>query len=82
MQRALLFVTYITDLSVNVDGLKNLFTQRMIHIWKVLPKEVTEVGTITTLKRHLDRYIDSKGLEVYGLDAGKWDLVRQLHQHG
>ena len=36
-----------------------------------LPEVVVEAGTITTFKRHLDRYMDRKGLEGYGPNAGK-----------
>ena len=43
----------------------NLFTQRVVCIWNELPKEVVEVGTIPTFERHLDRYMDRKGLEGY-----------------
>lgn len=50
----------------------NLFTQRMVHMWNELLEEVVEAGTLTTFKRHLDRYLDRKGLEGYGPNAGKW----------
>ena len=50
----------------------NFFTQRVVRVWDELPEEVVEAGTITTFKRHLDRYMDGKGLEGSGPNAGKW----------
>ena len=35
-------------------------------MWDELLEEVVEAGTLTTFKRHLDRYMDRKGLEGYG----------------
>lgn len=34
---------------------------------------VVEAGAITALKKHLDRYMDRKSLEGYGVNASKWD---------
>lgn len=47
----------------------NFFTHKVVDIWNELPEEMVEAGTITTFKIHLDR----RGLEGYGLKAGKWD---------
>ena len=44
-----------------------------MRVWNEMPEEVVEGGTMTTFKRHLDRYMDGKGLEGYGPNAGKWD---------
>lgn len=38
-----------------------------------LPQELEEAGTIITFKRHLDRYMDRKGLEGHGPSSGMWD---------
>lgn len=42
-------------------------------IWDKLPEEVVKVGLITVLKRHLDGYMDKKGLEGFEPNTGKWD---------
>lgn len=38
-----------------------------------LSQEVVEACIITMFKKHLERFIDKKGLEEYGLNASKWD---------
>eukprot|EP00061_Rhincodon_typus_P014424 g41430.t1 len=40
--------------------------QRVMRAWNKLPEEVVDVSTMTTLKRHLDGYMNRKGLEGYG----------------
>jgi len=40
--------------------------------WNEFPEEMVEAGTMTTFKRHLDRYMDRKDLGGYGPNAGKW----------
>ena len=51
----------------------NFFTQKVVRIWNLLPEKVVEAGTIATFKKHLDKYMDGKGLEGYGSKAGNWD---------
>ena len=51
----------------------NFFTQRVVSVWNDLPVEVVEVGSILTFKSKVDRYMDGKGMEGYGLSAGRWD---------
>lgn len=38
-----------------------------------VPEEVVEAPTITTSKRHLDRYMDRINLAGYGPSIGRWD---------
>lgn len=45
----------------------------MEDMWDELSEEVIEEGTITILKRHLDRYMHENGLEGYGPNTCKWD---------
>lgn len=40
-----------------------------------LPEVVIKPDTITILKRHLDKYLDGKGVEGYEPNAGEWDSV-------
>ena len=47
------------------------FTQRVVNAWNALPEEVVEADSITTFKRHLDRYMNSQGIEGYGPHRGK-----------
>ena len=51
----------------------NFFTQRVVAVWNELPAEVVEAGSILTFKSKMDRYMDGKGMEGYGLSAGRWD---------
>ena len=51
----------------------NFFTQRVVAVWNDLPAEVVEAGSILTFKSKVDRYMDGKGMEGYGLSAGRWD---------
>lgn len=44
--------------------------------WNQLPEEVVEAGTITTFKRYLDKYMDRKGLDGLGPNAGILDSFR------
>eukprot|EP00061_Rhincodon_typus_P004079 g21690.t1 len=44
----------------------NFITQRVVRVWNELPEEVVEAITIATFKRHLDGYMNRKGLEGYG----------------
>jgi len=47
------------------------FTQRVVAVWKALPEEVVEAGTLATFKRHLDGYMNREGIEGYGLSKGR-----------
>lgn len=47
----------------NRNSRGNVFTKMVVDMWKKLPKEVVEAGTIATFKRHLDTYVDRKSLE-------------------
>ena len=47
------------------------FTQRVVNAWNALPEEVVEADSITTFKRHLDRYTNRQGREGYGPCRGK-----------
>eukprot|EP00061_Rhincodon_typus_P009750 g33492.t1 len=44
---------------------------RVVRMWIEPPtEEVVDVSTITMFKRHLDNYMNRKGLEEYGPGAG------------
>lgn len=47
-------------------------TQGGAYIWNEAPEEAVKVGTITTVKIHLDCYMDRKGLKDVG----------QMHSNG
>ena len=47
------------------------FTQRMMGAWNALPEEVIEAGTLATIKRHLDGYMNREGIEGYGPRKGR-----------
>ena len=49
------------------------FTQRVISVWNELPVDVVEASSVVSFKVKLDRYMDRKGVEGYGLSAGRWD---------
>eukprot|EP00061_Rhincodon_typus_P012864 g38873.t1 len=49
----------------------NFFMQRMVCAQHELPEEMVEAGPITAFKRHLDGYMNGKGLEGYAPNAGK-----------
>ena len=57
----------------------NFFTQKMVHIWNELPEKVVEAGSIATFIKHFDKYMDGKGLEGYGPNAGNWDQLGGHH---
>eukprot|EP00061_Rhincodon_typus_P017961 g46916.t1 len=42
------------------------FTQRVVGAWNALPEEVVEADTIAAYKKHLDGYMNRKGIERYG----------------
>lgn len=42
-------------------------------MWNKLPEEMAEVDTITIFKGHLDRHLDSKGVEGHEPNACKWN---------
>lgn len=44
------------------DNRDNIFHSEGIHIWKELPEKARDVNTIMTFIRHLNRYMDRKGL--------------------
>ena len=61
----------------------NFFTQRVVRIWNELPEKVVEAGPKASFKKHLDKYIDGKGLEGYGPNVGNLDQLGGHHgQHG
>lgn len=39
----------------------NFFQQRVVGIWKEMPKTAVKAGTITTHEKHLNRYMNKKG---------------------
>eukprot|EP00061_Rhincodon_typus_P009670 g33334.t1 len=44
-----------------------------------LPEEVVDVGTVTMFKKHLDKYMNMKGLEGYRPLAGRsWEVMLRL----
>ena len=49
----------------------NFFTQRVVAVWNELPVEEVEAGLVLSFKVKLDRYLDRKGMEGYGLSAGQ-----------
>lgn len=55
----------------------NIFTQRVVGVWNVLPEEVIEAGTNATFKKQLDKFIDNEqdraNVEGFALNADKWD---------
>ena len=51
----------------------NFFTQRVVRVWNELSEKMVEAGSIATFKKHLDKYMDGKGLEGYGPNVGNWD---------
>jgi len=52
---------------------KNIFTQRVLEIWKLLPERVLATGTSTTFKNGLDEQLNSQRIENDGLSAVKWE---------
>eukprot|EP00061_Rhincodon_typus_P009951 g33847.t1 len=59
------------SLMTEEQGFKISQCSKVVRIWNELPEEVVEAGTITTFNRHLDEYMNRKGLEGYGPNAGK-----------
>ena len=51
----------------------NFFTQRVVAVWNELPVEVVAAGSLVSFKNKLDRHMDEKGMEGYGMSAGRWD---------
>eukprot|EP00061_Rhincodon_typus_P012952 g39024.t1 len=47
------------------DVRDRIFTQRVKSAWNVLPEEVVEADIITAFKKHLDEYMNRKGIEGY-----------------
>ena len=43
------------------------FTQRVVNVWKGLPREVVGAGMIVAFKEQLDKYMNRMGMEGYGL---------------
>jgi len=43
------------------------FTQRVVNVWKGLPREVVGAGMIVVFKEQLDKYMNRMGMEGYGL---------------
>lgn len=39
---------------------------------KELPEEAVEAETIYDFQKHLDRYVDRRGLEWYAANVDKW----------
>jgi len=48
------------------------FTQRVVDAWNSLPVKVVEADAIVTFKGRLDKYMNMKGMEGYGLRKGRW----------
>jgi len=61
----------------NLTG--NLFMQRVVRTCNELPEKMVEAGSKATFKKHLDKYIDGKGLEGDGPDVGNWDELGGQH---
>ena len=51
----------------------NFFTQRVVAVLNELPVEVVAAGSLVSFKNKLDRHMDEKGMEGYGMSAGRWD---------
>ena len=51
----------------------NFFMQRVVRTCNELPEKVVEAGSIATFKKHLDKYMDGKGLEEFGTS---WEGTR------
>jgi len=51
---------------------RNLFTQRVVNLWNSLPQKAVETKSLNILKKEIDRFLDSKGVKVYGESAGVW----------
>ena len=47
------------------------FTQRVVNAWNTLPEEVVEADSVTTFKKHLDRYVNRQKIEGHGPHRGK-----------
>jgi len=43
------------------------FAQRVLGAWNSLPMEIVEEDTMVTFKGRLDKYMNSMGIEGYGL---------------
>ena len=46
------------------------FSRRVVGVWKTLPEEVVEAGTLATFNWYLDGYMNREGIEGYGLSKG------------
>lgn len=53
----------LRELRFKNDMRDNVFTLRLVCAWNKLQGKVVEAGTIITVKRHLDRYLDMNDLE-------------------
>ena len=49
---------------------KNLFTQRVVDMWNVLPQKAVEAKSLDAFKRELDRALIDSGVKEYGVKAG------------
>lgn len=62
----------IRGFRLKARGATLFFTQRIVRICNKLPKEATEVDTIPTFKRHLDRCRIMMGqMQAYGTSMDK-----------
>lgn len=52
----------------------NFFIQKMMGLDNKLPEEVEQVGTVTILKRHLDKYLNRNDLKRYSPGADQWAM--------
>eukprot|EP00061_Rhincodon_typus_P013522 g39934.t1 len=53
------------------------------NVWNEIPEEVVDAGAVTMFKRHLDKYVNQKCLEGYGLSIGSvgWTLQKEIQGH-
>jgi len=59
---------------------ENIFTQRVVRVWNVLPGSVVEVGCLTSFKKYLDEHLVHHNIQGYGPSAGKWRDFRCFSQ--
>ena len=55
---------------------EGFFTQRVVGVWNELPDNVVNAGSLLTVKKNLDRFMDERGVEGYGPSTGQWDEAK------